>query len=65
MKKYEAPRLLVDEYVADTMIASSPKNGNADNNQNCAGCNTAAHNVDGENVCVYVAGTEAYDFFCK
>lgn len=51
MKKiYEAPKLFVDEYVADTMIASStngwaeagglggsPKNGNADNNQNCWG----------------------------
>lgn len=51
MKKiYEAPELFVDEYVADTMIASggsaweaaggigpAPKNGNAGNNQNCWG----------------------------
>ena len=51
---YEAPGLFVDEYAADTMIASndntpydwpamggigsSPKNGNADNNHNCWGC---------------------------
>lgn len=47
MRTYEAPELFVDEYVADTMIASSsewealggigsaPKNGNAGNNQNC------------------------------
>lgn len=44
MKIYEAPELFVDEYVADTMIASAvtgwmPKNENADNNQNCWGCN--------------------------
>ena len=47
MKKfYEAPALFVDEYVADTMIASSgwgddmeAKNGNP-KNQNCYGCNT-------------------------
>ena len=46
MKKfYEAPALFVDEYVADTMIASSgygdynSKNGNP-NNQNCYGCDT-------------------------
>ena len=56
MKKvYEIPQLYVDEYAADTMIASSetgeltdwqklggigtsPKNGNADNNHNCWGC---------------------------
>lgn len=43
MKKiYEAPELFADEYVADTMIASStfiPKNGQAANNHNCWGDN--------------------------
>lgn len=43
MKNYEAPELFVDEYVADTMIASSggggPKNSNAGNNHNCWGFN--------------------------
>ena len=44
---YEAPNLFVDEYVADTMIASSnvtdsaewkPKNGNVTDYKNCWGC---------------------------
>ena len=41
MKKYEAPMLFVDEFVADTTIAASggPKNGNADNNTNNTGNN--------------------------
>lgn len=53
MKKfYEAPELFVDEYVADTMIASSgtfvqisPKNGRAGNNQNCWGCDLTVNVV--------------------
>lgn len=54
MKNYEAPELFVDEYVADTMIASGggPKNDNAGNNQNCWACNTVFGAVeDGENAC--------------
>ncbi|MCR4729653.1 MAG: hypothetical protein K5881_01860 [Saccharofermentans sp.] len=43
MKKYEAPKLFVDEFVPDTMIASEePKNGNAGYNQNCWGCKDIA-----------------------
>lgn len=62
MKKiYEAPELFVDEYVADTMIASTaswqanggigvgPKNDNAGNNQNCWGCNYVANMPDPNN----------------
>lgn len=54
MKKYIAPKLLVDEFVPDTMIASEeedlgPKNGNAANNQNCWGCNTVAGQPDPSN----------------
>lgn len=67
MKKYVAPMLFVDKFVADTMITSSggnPKNGNADNNQNCWGCNQTAGAVDGENACTIISGTEAYDMFC-
>ena len=57
MKKYEAPRLFVDEYAADTMIASGggggPKNDNAGNNQNCWGKNCVPGAVeDGENACL-------------
>ena len=63
MKIYEAPELFVDEYVADTMIASSgggwglpgggPKNDNAGNNQNCWGYNCVPGAVeDGENACL-------------
>ena len=59
MKAYEAPVLFVDEYVADTMIASSgnggggPKNDNAGNNQNCWGFNCVPGAVeDGENACL-------------
>lgn len=56
-KRYEAPRLFVDKYVADTMIASGggggPKNDNAGNNQNCWGCNSTWSKVeDGENACL-------------
>ena len=53
MKKYEAPRLFVDTFAADTMIASGgPKNDNAGNNQNCWDCNsTFAAVEDGENAC--------------
>jgi len=63
-RTYEAPCLFVDEYVADTMIASSaevfiqmdgggPKNNNADNNQNCWGCNiTPGKWEDGNNACL-------------
>ena len=64
MKKiYEAPELFVDEYAADTMIASSgmtewqmmggsgsnPKNGNAINNHNCWGCEFVNGAVSPEN----------------
>ena len=54
MKAYEAPELFVDEYVADTMIASSgggtgldiiPKNGAAANNHNCWSCDNYAGEV--------------------
>ena len=43
MKKYEAPKLFVDEFVQDTMIASSAaiRNGNA-GNQTCYTQRTAA-----------------------
>jgi len=55
MKKYESPRLFVDEYVADTMIASSatgiPKNGQAGHNQNCWGPNETFGKVVGNNAC--------------
>ena len=56
MKKYEAPKLFIDEFVADTMIASGgggPKNDNAGNNQNCWGCNIVPGQVeDGQNACL-------------
>ena len=56
MKKYEAPRLNVDEFAPDTMIASGgggPKNDNAGNNQNCWACNQVWGKVeDGENACM-------------
>lgn len=63
MKNYEAPELFVDEYVADTMIASGgfvlnapnggPKNGHGGNNQNCWGYNCVWSEVeDGENACL-------------
>lgn len=50
-KNYEAPTLFCDEFVADTMIASSgsPKNGNADNNQNCWGQRYVAGEPDPSN----------------
>lgn len=68
MKKYVAPELHVDEFVPDTMIASSTtKNGNPDNNQNCWGCNTSAGATDSgntENSCFYLPGTAAYSAFC-
>jgi len=54
MKKYEAPKLTVNIFAADTMIASGiPKNNNAGNNQNCWACNTVFGKVeDGENACL-------------
>lgn len=57
MKKYEAPRLYVDEIAPDTMIASNPgggpKNDNAGNNQNCWACNIVPGAVeDGQNACL-------------
>ena len=56
MKKYEAPKLNVDEFVPDTMIASAkggPKNDNAGNNQNCWSFNCVWGVVeDGENACL-------------
>ena len=68
MKSYEAPMLFVDSFAPDTMIASSlgggPKNGNADNNQNCWGCNSTAGEVNGSNACAIIEGTPAYDLFC-
>ncbi len=71
MKKYEAPNLYVDEYAPDTMIASSSgsstKNGNAGNNQNCAGCRDqygATDPTNHENWCNVLPGTAAYDMFC-
>ena len=69
MKKYEAPELFVDEYAADTMIASSgdgdTKNGNPDNNQNCWGCNLSAGATDQgntENSCAVIPGDALYAF---
>lgn len=50
MKKYESPKLFVDVYVADTMIASangsSAKNGAPATNQNCWGCNQVFGQLD-------------------
>lgn len=69
MKKYEAPELFVDEYVADTMIASSEtKNGNPDNNQNCWGCNQSAASTDPnntQNACFYTPdNAQVYAYYC-
>lgn len=68
MKTYEAPELFVDEYVADTMIASSmSKNSNPDNNQNCWGCRYSFGATDPknpQNSCLYLPGTEAYEAMC-
>lgn len=69
MKKYEAPKLNVDNYVADTMIASSgTKNSNAGNNQNCWGCNQSAGSTDPgntENSCFYLPSMgEIYTNYC-
>ena len=70
MKNYEAPELFVDEYVADTMIASSDtKNGNPDNNQNCWGCNQYFAATDPNkpsNSCVIdpVRNPDAYNALC-
>ena len=70
MKKYVAPELYVDEFAADTMIASGgsePKNANAGNNQNCWGCKSEKGEVDPgnpENMCTYLPGTSAYSTFC-
>lgn len=78
-KNYEAPMLFVDEYVADTMIASTAtvdapakpdgttKNGNAGNNQNCWGCNQYLLQVDpndDDNLCLYLPNTQAYLEWC-
>lgn len=56
MKKYVAPMLFVDKFVADTMITSGgggPKNDNAGNNQNCWAENCVPGAVeDGENACL-------------
>ena len=60
MKKYESPKLFVDNYAADTMIASfgneeplGPKSGNAGLNQNCWGCNVVPGAMeDGEHACL-------------
>lgn len=64
MKKYEAPKLFTDEFVADTMIASSDtKNGNPDNNQNCWGCNLSAGATDAgntQNSCAVIPSDALY-----
>ena len=58
MKNYVAPQLFVDEFAADTMIASGlqgggPKNDHGGNNQNCWGYNCIPGAVeDGENACL-------------
>ena len=60
MKKYEAPKLFVDEYMPDTMIASGgggrtfvSKNGNA-NNQNCYGKDTSWGSIAANgDYCIY------------
>jgi hypothetical protein len=53
MKKYEAPKLTVQDYVADSMIASAgPKNDNAGNNQNCWACRSTFGQIIGENICL-------------
>lgn len=66
MKKYEAPELFVDEFVPDTMIASSgTKNDNAGNNQNCWGCNQSAGATDPNNTqnsCAVIPGDALYAF---
>lgn len=52
MKEYEAPKLTVQDYAADTLITSSgPKNGQAGNNQNCWADRDYYLQVIGENVC--------------
>lgn len=74
MKQYEAPQLFVDEYAADTMIASAdpevldPKNGNPGNNQNCWGCRNTAGATDPNNptqACAYTPGDGAYEVWCQ
>ena len=60
-KTYESPKLFIDEYAADTMIASngglsgsSAKNGAPDFNQNCWGCDYEFAQLspgDSNNVC--------------
>lgn len=69
MKKvYEAPELFVDEYVADTMIASAAtKNYNPDNNQNCWGCRYTPGATDPynpENSCIYIPHDGTYEQVC-
>ncbi len=69
MKKYEAPELHVDEFVPDTMIASSnTKNGNPDNNQNCWGCRHtpgATDPLNSSNSCIYTPGDGIYEGYCE
>lgn len=68
MRAYKAPQLYVDEFAADTMIASSgTKNNNPDNNQNCWGCNQKAAATDPNNTqnsCAYTPGDGLYEYFC-
>jgi len=68
-KNYVAPTLVCDEFVQDTMIASSgAKNGNPDNNQNCWGCryNPGAYDPNNQqNDCVITpSNAAAYNAFC-
>ncbi len=66
MKKYEAPKLFVDTFAADTTIASSMgKNGNPDNNQNCWDCDSKFMELNGSNYCLYYPGDSgSYDAYC-
>ncbi len=65
MKAYEAPKLYVDEYVADTMIAStSARDGEAANSEACWGCSSVLGQQSGNHICMYTPGTEAYENWC-
>lgn len=66
-KTYESPKLFVDEYAADTMIASIPdpasaRHGNPGNNQNCWGCDYVFAQLDPQNLDVLCLGH--VDEFC-
>lgn len=64
MREYEAPKLFVDSFVADTMIASSSaKNGKG---EQCYGCNQISGEFSSTgNVCIYAPGSdEAGNAFC-